>query len=247
MGDSTGLTARVRLLREAVYNTPQSANFWDIPFLASTKLGTTQPLTNNPVIGQGRDPAQPLRAAISGGGDLVVPMDVRNFGLHLAALLGDPTTTHPSGHYQHVFNSGGLTPTPQSIEMAHPNVSEYFMNSGLFYDQMDITFAASGMPTATFTLLGTDESPGWQLGRRNARRTSTPHRRSCLFLAPDNGHQRATARRSGISCRGSLTFKNNHAASRVIANNGKISGVIPGQTALTGKISARFNDDVAAR
>lgn len=240
MGDSTGLTTRARLLREAVYNTPPSGDFWDIPFLAGTVLGTTQANVNNPVIGQGRDPAQPLRGPITAGGKLVVPMDVRNFGLHLAALLGDPTTTHPSGHYQHVFNSGVLTPTPQSIEMAHPRVPKYLMNSGQYYDQMDITLAPSGMPSATFTLIGTDEIPA------DASAAGTPGNLDATGDHVYFSHLKMSLTRNGTGIgnvvSGSLSFKNNLAAANVVANNGKIGGVIPGQTALTGKVSARFND-----
>src|SRR5262245_36904146 len=127
-GNSTGAASRLRMFREATYGTPPSTNYWNIPFIDSS-LGVKQDNKPNPVIGQGSDPQAPARGAKDGRATLTVPIDARYFGLHLAALLGDPTTTHPAG-YQHVFTSGGTgQPTSQAIEAAHLGLTtpEYAM------------------------------------------------------------------------------------------------------------------------
>jgi hypothetical protein len=239
-GSSTGVAARLRMHREATYNTsPDATNFWNIPFTIAN-LGTIQKLLKNPVIGQGSDPQAPLRDVLDGKSDITVPIDSRNIGLHLGALLGDPVTTAPSGHHQHVFTSGQTgQPTSQAMEVSHPALAEFSLNTGVLYDGMDITFARSGLAIAKFNLIGTQET--WS----GTSEEGTP---APLLSATINyfSHLTGVIKRSGTALgkiiSGNFSFASNLETLAVVANNGLIGGADRGEAALTGKLTARFAD-----
>lgn len=63
-----------------------------LPFVSSG-LGEEQTLLASDLIGTGRAPGAPSDNPPEDSGDMVVPVDLRNFGFWLKLLLGDPTTT----------------------------------------------------------------------------------------------------------------------------------------------------------
>ena len=67
------------------------------------------------LLGQARDPTAPIKDAVTADGNVVVPIDVENFGLWLKAALGDPTSTGSApGPYTHEFRSGSRTPPSEA-------------------------------------------------------------------------------------------------------------------------------------
>lgn len=76
----------------AGYGVTPGAGFFKVPFVSSN-LGEQQDLVPSNLLGQGRDPAPPSLDVINDDGDIVVPVDARNFGLWLKAMFGAPTTT----------------------------------------------------------------------------------------------------------------------------------------------------------
>ena len=238
-GSSTGAGDRVRMFREAAYNTPPSTNFWNIPFI-SANLGTMQKLNPSPIIGQGSDPQQPLKDVLDGKGDITVPLEARCFGLHLAALLGDPVTTTPSGHFQHMFTSGATAqPTSQAFEVAHTALTEYSLTSGVMYDSMDISLARSGLAIAKFSVIGTAEAWSGSSGAGTPANLvdATLHNFSQL-----TGVLKRSGTALGTILSGSFSYSNNLDPLAVVANNGLIAGADHGESSLTGKISLRFRD-----
>jgi hypothetical protein len=79
------------LALETVYGTPPASGFRTVPF-ASTSLGAEQPLITSELLGQGRDPTAPIKDAVTVDGDVVVPIDVENFGLSATVGRGVPLT-----------------------------------------------------------------------------------------------------------------------------------------------------------
>ena len=93
MARAQGARAQMALAFETVYGTPLAANkYWQMPF-AQSNLGAEQPLLNSELLGYGRDILAPVRDAITAGGDVVVPIDARYWGVWLKAAFGDPVTT----------------------------------------------------------------------------------------------------------------------------------------------------------
>jgi hypothetical protein len=78
MARSYGANATFAAKLEASYGTPPGGNYESLPFTSSS-LGSEQGLIASDVLGQGRDPAAPMRDVIRVEGDVVVPVDLRSF------------------------------------------------------------------------------------------------------------------------------------------------------------------------
>ncbi len=91
MARAYGSNAALLLKRESAYGQRATGNYWKMPF-TSCNLGSEQGLIDDPVLGLGRDPSQPLRDVINDDGDIVVPVDPRYLGFWLTGIFGDPDT-----------------------------------------------------------------------------------------------------------------------------------------------------------
>lgn len=92
MARAYGSSAGLLLKRESSYGTRATGNYVKMPF-TSCNLGSEQGLIDDPVLGLGRDPAQPLLDVINDDGDIVVPVDPRYLGLWLTGIFGNPVST----------------------------------------------------------------------------------------------------------------------------------------------------------
>jgi hypothetical protein len=178
---------------ETVYGTAPASGYRTVPF-ASTTLGSEQPLIASELLGQGRDPLAPIKDAVTADGDVVVPIDVENFGLWLKAAFGQPTTTGTTPK-THTFQSGNWTLPSMAIETAMPEVPRYAMYTGCVCDQLSWQMARSGLLTATARLVAQGENVA------AATAAGTPPRWRCSGSAISTGRSPATARRSAMSSR----------------------------------------------
>jgi hypothetical protein len=124
MARAYGANAQLLGKFETVYGTPPSGNYIKFPFVSSD-LGSEQGLIASDLLGQGRDPSQPIRDVIRVEGNVVVPVDLRNFGHWLKALFGAPTTTG-TGPYTHTFVSGAASLPSLALEVGMPEVPIFF-------------------------------------------------------------------------------------------------------------------------
>jgi hypothetical protein len=92
MARSYGANATLAGKLEATYGTAPSGDYESLPFISSS-LGSEQGLIESDVLGQGRDPLQPIRDVMRVERDLVVPVDLRSFWFWLELLFGPPATT----------------------------------------------------------------------------------------------------------------------------------------------------------
>lgn len=156
MARAYGANAQLLGKFETVYGTPPSGNYIKFPFV-STDLGSEQGLIASDLLGQGRDPSQPIRDVIRVEGNVVVPVDLRNFGHWLKALLGAPTTTG-SGPYTHTFVSGASSFPSISLEVGMPEVPIFFTEAGVRVNSAQLTFARSGAANATLNCIAQGET-----------------------------------------------------------------------------------------
>ena len=91
MARAYGANASLLAAFEPTYGNTPTGDFGKIPFV-STTLGSEQGLIANDLIGLGRDPSAPIRDVIKVEGDIVIPIDLRNIGMWLKALLGSPVS-----------------------------------------------------------------------------------------------------------------------------------------------------------
>ena len=155
MARAYGSNAQLLFKYEAAYGQDPGGNFQQLPF-KSADLGAEQGLVENDIIGQGRDPLAPSRDLVRVGGQITVPLDVRNIGFWFKLIFGDPTTTGV-GPYTHTFVSGGSSLPSAAIEIAFPEVPAYFLNLGCMGDSIRVELSRSGGADAVIQLAGQDE------------------------------------------------------------------------------------------
>ena len=234
MARAHGARAQMALAFETTYGTAPTTGFRVVPF-ASTTLGSEQPLIASELLGQGRDPLAPIKDAVTADGDVVVPLDVENFGLWLKAAFGPPTTTGTTPK-THTFQSGNWALPSMAIETGMPEVPRYAMYTGCVCDQLSWQMARSGLLTATARLVAQGETVA------AATAAGTPTSLSLQRF----GHFNGSISRNGVALgnviSAEVTYSNGLDRIETIRSDGKIEGVDPGMAALTGKIEARFAD-----
>ena len=108
-------------------------------------------------MGYGRDPLPPVPDVENADGDIVVPIDLRAWGVWLKAAFGAPATTG-TGPYAHEFRSGGWTLPSLAIELGMPEVPHFAMSSGAVVNTLSWTMQRSGLLTATVGLIAQGET-----------------------------------------------------------------------------------------
>ena len=166
MARAYGANASLLAAFETTYGSSPVGDYWQLPFV-STSLGSEQGLIANDLIGLGRDPSAPIRDVIKVEGDMVVPLDVRHFGLWLKALLGDPTSVG-TGAVTHTFASGKPSLPSLTLETGLPDIPAWFVASGVMVNSLQVGFARSGAANATVGLVAQGEV------RRMATLDATP-------------------------------------------------------------------------
>lgn len=234
MARAYGANAQLLGSFETLYGTPPANGFIKFPFVSS-QLGSEQGLIASDLLGTGRDPAQPMRDVINVEGDVVVPVDLRNFGHWLKTLLGAPTTSG-TGPYVHTYHSGATNLPSLSLEIGMPEVSAFFMNMGVRVNSMQLTFARSGGANATLNCIAQGES------RAAASAGGTPSEAVITRFNQFQGSVKKDGTQLGNVTGAQLTYSNNLEKIETIRSDGKIDGADPTIAALTGSIDVRFAD-----
>ncbi|MCE7886591.1 MAG: hypothetical protein DYH13_03695 [Alphaproteobacteria bacterium PRO2] len=234
MARAYGANAQLLGKFETVYGTPPTGNYIKFPFV-SCDLGSEQGLIASDLLGQGRDPSQPIRDVIRVEGNVVVPVDLRNFGHWLKALLGAPTTTG-SGPYTHTFVSGASSLPSISLEVGMPEVPIFFMESGVRVNSAQLSFSRSGAANATLNCIAQGESDAAATGG------GTPTVASLTRFNQFQGSIKKDGVQLGNVTGAQLTYTNNLERIETIRSDGKIDGADPTIAALTGNIEVRFAD-----
>ncbi len=236
MARAHGARAQMALAFETTYGTAPASGWRQVPF-ASTSLGAEQPLLTSELLGQGRDPVAPIKDAVTADGDVVVPIDVENFGLWLKAAFGTPTSTGTGpGPFTHEFRSGSWTLPSLAIETAMPEVPRFALYTGCVVDQLSWQMARSGLLTATVRLVAQGEAVAATSG------AGTPTALSLQRFGHFNGTISRNGAPLGNVVSAEITYANGLDRIETIRADGRIDGADPGLAALTGRIEARFAD-----
>ncbi len=234
MARAYGANASLLAAFETTYGSNPVGDYWKLPFV-STTLGSEQGLIANDLIGLGREPNAPIRDVIKVEGDMVVPVDVRNIGMWLKALLGSATTTG-TGTLTHTFISGKSSLPSLSLETGLPDIPAWFVASGVMVNSLQVGFARSGAANATVGLIAQGEV------KQAATIDSTPTTRDILRFNQFQGSIKKGGTALGNVVSAQLTYSNNLERIETIRSDGKIDGADPTVASLTGNLEVRFAD-----
>jgi hypothetical protein len=235
MSRAYGANAQLLGAFETVYGMPPSSGFFKFPFISS-QLGSEQGLIESDLLGQGRDPAQPMRDVINVEGDVVVPVDLRYIGYWLRALFGAPTTTGVDAPFVHTFKSGAMALPSLALEVGTPEASSYFMNAGVRANSMQVSFERSGGASATINCIAQGED------RASASHSGTPTALAITRFNQFQGSVKKDGTQLGNVTGAQFTYTNNLEKIETIRDDGKIDGADPTVAAFTGTIDVRFAD-----
>jgi hypothetical protein len=233
---ATGANARYRVKKETTFGTAATGNYYNMPFEAPVNLGSEQPLISDNLLGQGRDPLDPSYNAITVSGDVGVPIDLRYFGIWLQHLFGAPVSSDHTTYQQHIFSSGAAALPSFSHEIGHPDIAQYFMETGVMADKLALNFTRTGQAAATISLIGQKEAVAGTTG------AGTPASLTLERFSQFQGAITDGGSALGAVLSATLNYSNGLDPSLVVGNSGLIDGIDPGVTSLTGTIQMRFRD-----
>lgn len=220
---------------ETTYGTAPGSGFTQLPFI-STGLSAAQPLLDDDILGLGRDPAAPIKDALTADGDHVIPVDSDGLGFWLKLLFGAPTTTGTTPK-THTFTSGGWTLPSASIEVQMPDVPTFPMYSGVMADRLSISMTRSGLLQATVGLIAQGETLATSTAAGTLAQLATLQR---------FGHFNGAISRNGTALANiesaEVNYMNNLDRIETIRADGKIDGLDPSKAMMNGNLVARFAD-----
>ncbi len=141
---------------ESTYGTAPGSGYTQLPFI-STGLSAEQPLLDDDILGLGRDPAVPIKDALTADGDHVIPLDTDGIGFWLKLLFGQPTSTGTIA----ATGSIAFSAQPAANSTVTINGTAFtFVASGATGNQVNIGANLAATMTALATALNASAVPG---------------------------------------------------------------------------------------
>ncbi len=235
MGRALGWEAQLLFAFEAVKGTaPVTGAYWRLPF-TSLDVGGEQPLVADDVLGLGRDPQAPTKDLLRDGGQITVPVDVRNIGNWLK-LAYDLDNTSAGPPYTHTFLSGVTALLSATIEIGFPEVSAYYLNTGVEVQSIQFSVQRSGKLVAVIQVMGQNEV------QDTSPIDATPNELTYNRFDTFEGNIQRNGSDLALVLSGDQTFSNNLDPVETIRDDALIEGFDPGVCSLGGTINTRFGD-----
>ena len=241
MGFAQGANIRVRSAFETTVGTPPAGgSTWFVCPIVSHSLGQQRDLIESNLLGQGRETFDPVPDVANNDGNIVVPVDLRNFGRWLKLFMGSPTTTTVSTDKQHVFTSGAATLPSLSMEVGNPEVPAYTTHYGMRANTMEISLQRSGLLDATIGVYAIGETAVAATGQTG----STPTSLAVTQFGQATGQIKKDGTQIGSIVEAKFSISNEMDKIETIQPNGQIEDSVPGQFKASGSITALFKDTV---
>lgn len=237
MPRARGANASMAAAFESSYGVVPASGYRKLPFVSS-ELGEEQNLIASDLLGYGREPLPPARDVVTNEGDVVVPVDLRNFGYWLKLLMGAPTSVEDTGVYSHTFVSGALALPSMAIEIGMPEVPSYGMNVGVRANSMKIQLQRSGLLNATMSLVAQGET------RTTSSSAGSPSETVIERFSQFLGEVKRNGTALGHIVSAELNYSNNLDKVEVLRPDGRIEDADPAMVGVTGTINVRFADTV---
>jgi len=155
-----GADALLYMKTESTFGTAPSGDWIQRPFI-SMGIGSTAEIEDDNVLSASAEPSRDAnglgigRATVAG--DVIVPVDLENFGAWLRLLFGAPTTSG-SSDYVHTFISGAESLPSASIEKVMTRIDQFGLLTGIKANTMTIAAGTEERPRATIGLMGKAEA-----------------------------------------------------------------------------------------
>ena len=237
MSRAYGWNAQLLIAEESEYGVMPQSGYRKIPFISSS-LDSEQNLLSSNVLGLGRDPTQPFQDVINVDGDMAVPVDVRNIGVWLKAIFGEPTTTEADGVYTHAFESGKIAIPSYSLEVGLPEVPQFIRFLGVRANSIAFNFQRSGEAQVTLNLMAQCEK-----GSTTAI-DAAPDVYKYTRVSQFQGYIKSGGEFLANITAASATYSNNLEKIETIRNDGLVEAIDLGVASLSGSISARYGDNI---
>lgn len=237
MSRAYGWNAQLLIAEESEYGVMPDTGYRQIPFISSS-LDSEQNLLSSNVLGLGRDPTQPFQDVINVDGDMAVPVDVRNIGVWLKAIFGEPTTTEANGVYTHAFESGKIAIPSYSLEVGLPEVPQFIRFLGVRANSIAFNFQRSGEAQVTLNLMAQCEK-----GSTTAI-DAAPDVYKYTRVSQFQGYIKSGGEFLANITAASATYSNNLEKIETIRNDGLVEAIDLGVASLSGSISARYGDNI---
>ena len=237
MSRAYGWNAQLLIAEESEYGVMPDTGYRQIPFISSS-LDSEQNLLSSNVLGLGRDPTQPFQDVINVDGDMAVPVDVRNIGVWLKAIFGEPTTTEAYGVYTHAFESGKIAIPSYSLEVGLPEVPQFIRFLGVRANSIAFNFQRSGEAQVTLNLMAQCEK-----GSTTAI-DAAPDIYKYTRVSQFQGYIKSGGEFLANITAASATYSNNLEKIETIRNDGLVEAIDLGVASLSGSISARYGDNI---
>jgi len=235
MGRARGANAKVAGAFETTYGTVPASGFIPLPF-ARASLGPEQGLIEDDLLGNGREKYDPTQDVVTNDGNIVVPVDLRNFGHWLKLLFGAPTTTG-ADPYTHAFASGAASLPSMSLEVQLPDVPSHEMNYGMRGNSMQISMGRSGLLNATIELVGKGADDRASASGAGVLATALALAR----FRQATGEITREGTKLGSIVSAELNYTNNLDKVETIQPDGEIEDADPAQAMASGSITARYD------
>jgi hypothetical protein len=235
MSRARGANAVMAAAFETTYGTAPATGYKKLPFV-SAALGDEQNLIESDLLGYGREPLPPSRDVVTNEGDVVVPVDLRNFGNWLKLLMGTPNSVDDTGVITHTFLSGAQSLPSMAIEIGLPDVPSYGMNAGVRANTLKIQLQRSGLLNATMSLVAQGETKATTSGAGSP--TSAAVERFSQFM----GEVERDSTPLGHIVSADFTYTNNLDKVEVIRPDGRIEDADAAMVGANGSVTVRFAD-----
>jgi hypothetical protein len=234
----TGAQCRFYMLPESTYGTAPTGNYIQLGFMEAN-LGTSQDLTDNPIIGlaDDRDPGDPFLGPVDTAGQVTVPINEDGFGHWLRLMFGPPTTSGTNPNFVHTFDSGVLEPPSNAMVLDYTSklTNRWSVNSGARGGEMAIEFSPTGAAMARFPVICQGES----------RVASSPVGTPVIVAGANFQRSMGSVQRNGSALGqvvgGDFTYSNNLDAVRTIRADRRIEGADPGIVGVTFNLRLRLS------
>lgn len=245
MSTAKGSDVQLLLIEESAWGTtPATPSGYQIPISSIGGDWYRRNLIDNPTLRANRNPTAPVRGNVSVNGSFQHPLNLDAAGWLWKYGIGVPSTstgtavnTHTSKMNYNAATEGGAMPTGLSFEIGFTDIGEYHTYSGCKINTLGFSATSEGVCIVDVGVIGQDFT----------RAAATCDASPTEYTDAPVDHFTASIEEGGgtsaIVTDINFTVSNNLEQQYVVGSAGQIGDLTEGLGAITGSMTALFQDD----